>query len=94
VTFRGQQPQQAQGDLSMPTGHQDVHGVSLRVGPIPSRPRIVLWTAGVGASRLAAALPPRPAPRSTGPAGSRWSRDLTLRGHPEVLALGDMRSGR
>jgi hypothetical protein len=31
VTLRGQQPQQAQGDLSVPTGHQDVHGWSLRV---------------------------------------------------------------
>ena len=41
VTLRGQQPQQAQGDLSVPTGHQDVHGWSLRVG---------LW-AGVGWQR-------------------------------------------
>ena len=31
VTLRGQQPQQTQGDLSMPTDHQDVHGWSLRV---------------------------------------------------------------
>jgi hypothetical protein len=37
VTLRGQQPQQALGDLSVPTGDQDVHGSSLRVRPQADR---------------------------------------------------------
>jgi NADH:ubiquinone reductase (H+-translocating) len=52
--------------------------------------RTVIWAAGVEASSLAAAL--------AGPSGAELDRtgrmtvrpDLTLPGHPEVLALGDM----
>ena len=60
--------------------------------------RTVIWAAGVTASRLAARLAE---PGSAGEAGGRSAQldragriavepDLTLPGHPEVLALGDM----
>ena len=50
-----------------------------------------IWAAGVQASALDRdARRSRPAPRSTGPAGSAVNPDLTLPGHPEVFVVGDM----
>jgi NADH dehydrogenase len=71
----------------------DDQGVAISVpGGDPERvaARTVVWAAGVAASELAARL--------AEPSGAELDRagritvepDLTLRGHPEVLALGDM----
>ncbi len=71
----------------------DADGVTVEVGG-DDRERIasrtVIWAAGVSASPLAAALA-----RASGAPLDRAGRitvepDLTLPGHPEVLALGDM----
>ena len=70
----------------------DADGVTVE-GPDGSQrvpARTVIWAAGVQASELAAAL--------AGPTGAELDRtgrvtvgaDLTLPGHPEVIALGDM----
>jgi NADH:ubiquinone reductase (H+-translocating) len=71
----------------------DEHGVEIagpEGGPQRVATRTVVWAAGVAASALAARL--------AEPSGAELDRagritvepDLTLRGHPEVLALGDM----
>jgi NADH dehydrogenase len=60
-------------------------GVTERYGA-----RTVVWAAGVTASSLAAALA-RASDADLGPAGRLVVEpDLTLDGHPEVIALGDM----
>ena len=52
--------------------------------------RTVLWAAGVSASPLAAALAEAARAELDGAGRLRVRPDLTLPGHPEVLALGDM----
>jgi NADH dehydrogenase len=70
----------------------DADGVMVRAGQLEQRiaARTVLWAAGVQASPLAAILA-----RATGAATDRNGRvcvgpDLSLPGHPEVFAIGDM----
>jgi NADH:ubiquinone reductase (H+-translocating) len=70
----------------------DTDGVSVRVGGREERiaARTVLWAAGVQANPLAQILA-----KATGAATDRNGRvmvepDLTLQGHPEIFALGDM----
>jgi NADH dehydrogenase len=70
----------------------DEEGVTVRVGAREERiaSRTVLWAAGVQASPLAARLA-----RATGASTDRNGRilvepDLSLPGHPEVYAIGDM----
>jgi len=66
----------------------DAAGIATHAGQIPAR--TVLWAAGVTASPLAAAL--AEAAGLDVDAGGRLpvAADLTLPGHPDVLALGDM----
>ena len=52
--------------------------------------RTVLWAAGVAASPLAAALAEAADAELDGAGRLRVRADLTLPGHPEVLAIGDM----
>jgi NADH dehydrogenase len=52
--------------------------------------RTVIWAAGVTASRLAARLAERTDGELDGAGRIAVEPDLTLPGHPEVLALGDM----
>jgi NADH dehydrogenase len=70
----------------------DDRGVTVRVGDREEHiaARTVLWAAGVDASPLAALLA-----RATGAATDRNGRlhvqpDLSLMGHPEIFAIGDM----
>ena len=70
----------------------DAEGVRVRVGGRDEHiaARTVLWAAGVQASPLAALLA-----RATGAATDRNGRlmvepDLSLPGHPEIFAIGDM----
>jgi NADH:quinone reductase (non-electrogenic) len=70
----------------------DDHGVTVRVGDREEHiaARTVLWAAGVDASPLAALLA-----RAAGAATDRNGRlvvrpDLSLTGHPEIFAIGDM----
>jgi NADH:quinone reductase (non-electrogenic) len=71
----------------------DRNGVSLRgsggeTERVPAR--TVIWAAGVRASRLAAQLGELAHADVDGAGRVTVGRDLTLPGHPEVLALGDM----
>src|SRR5207244_4730492 len=73
-----------------PLVRSDPEGVTIDDERVPSR--TVVWAAGVTASTLAARLG-----ELTNAERDRAGRitvepDLTLPGHPEVFALGDMRS--
>ena len=56
--------------------------------------RTVIWAAGVTASALAAELAEQSGAELDRAGRVTVEPDLTLRGHPEVFALGDMVRGR
>ena len=76
-------------------GRGDRRAVGHRAGARTARTeripaRTAIWAAGVDRLALARAWPSSPGPRSTAPGRVAVEPDLTLPGHPEVLALGDM----